>query len=264
MKPKICVLRTGGTNCDEETAEAFALAGGDPELVHVIELRGGKKSLRDCQILAIPGGFSYGDDIAAGRVLAVELRSRLLGELQEFVSRSGLVLGICNGFQVLVELGLLPGGIVEGATAALAGNDVGHFVCRWVDLLVAPSVCLFTSGLPEVITLQVAHGEGRFVAENGVLAECAEAGQIPLRYALVKEPAGSREINSTTQYPANPNGSVNGIAGLADPSGRIFGLMPHPERFVRNEQYPNWRREEAREPDGLKIFENAVRAAGEL
>lgn len=255
MKPQVCVLRTDGTNCDEETAHAFDKAGGESRLVHVNELRCGARRLRSYQILAIPGGFSYGDDIASGKILAVELVSYLRNELEEFIARPNLVIGICNGFQVLVRTGLLPFRHLGDMQTTLTTNDSGHFECRWVSMVVEPSPCVFTKELERPIELQVAHGEGKFYADNETLAEIEEGSLVVLRYA--------EEGKATQRYPANPNGSLAGIAGICDPTGRIFGLMPHPERFVEVTQHPNWRRSHEK-PYGLSFFQNAVSYAANI
>ena len=258
MKPGVCVLRTDGTNCDQETHYAFAKVGGDPRLVHVNQLRSGSEKLADYQILVIPGGFSYGDDIHTGKVLAVELTSFLKEQLSQFVAAGKLILGICNGFQVLVRTGLLPGGAPGDITATLMTNDSGRFECRWVKLKVEQTNCVFTSGLEGgEVDYQVAHGEGKFYTDPSTLAAMEAGGQVVLRYA------GS-DGTPATAHPANPNGSLNSIAGICDFSGRILGLMPHPERFVEPTQHPNWRRTSISEPHGLPLFRNAVRYAGQL
>lgn len=253
MKPQVCVLRADGTNCDEETAYAFGKAGGEPRFVHVNELRRGGQSLRQYQVLALPGGFSYGDDVASGKILAVELVSQLADEIRAFVGRGGLVIGICNGFQTLVRAGLLPFCRLGDMRATLTANDSGRFECRWIELVVDPTGhCAFTrDGMEEVIELPVAHGEGRFFAD-GMMLDFMECNWwIALRYAEYGK--------ATMRYPANPNGSLRAIAGVCDASGRIFGLMPHPERFVETTQHPNWRRKKIARPHGLAIFENAIK-----
>lgn len=252
--PRVCILKADGTNCDEETAHAFALARGAPERVHVNQLREKRRSLRDYAILAISGGFSYGDDIVSGKVLALELISYLADELRTFVASGKLVLGICNGFQVLVRTGLLPFQNLGTMDATLVANDSGVFECRWVNLVAPKSPCIFTEGLEErEISLMVAHGEGRFFAEENEAQRIVEDNLIALRYSSKGVP--------TSDYPANPNGSMGAIAGVCDPTGRIFGLMPHPERFVKREQHPNWRRLSLGPPHGLPFFVNAVNFA---
>lgn len=253
-KPRVLVLRAAGTNCDVETARAFALAGGEPELVHVNRLLSGEKRLGDYSLLAIPGGFTYGDDIAAGRVLAAELRTLLREEVKALLERGGLVIGICNGFQVLVNTGLLPG--INGVQATLTHNDSRRFEARWVHLEVEePSRCLWTQSLSgRRIELPVAHGEGKFVTTSFEDLEAVEREQIvAARYIQPGAPE--------PEYPFNPNGSWNHIAGICDPTGRIFGLMPHPERFVESIQHPRRSRGEGGEPWGLSVFVDGVKVA---
>ncbi len=252
MRPRVCVLRTDGTNCDEETAYAFDKAGGEPHLVHVNELRLGEQSLRRYQILALPGGFSYGDDVASGKILAIELVSQLRDAIQEFIDRDGLAIGICNGFQTLVRAGLLPFRHLGNMQTTLTTNDSGRFECRWISMVAEqPSQCVFTHGITEPIELPVAHGEGKFFTHAMDLERMETGGLVALRYA--------EHGKATMQYPANPNGSLNSIAGVCDRTGRIFGLMPHPERFVEKHQHPNWRRAKIARPHGLAIFENAIK-----
>jgi len=209
-----------GVNCDLETAHAFELAGAVAERVHV-------------------------NDIIerSGQVLAKKLKHRLAGPIKRFVDDGKLVIGICNGFQVLVKLGLLP--------ATLTFNTSAKFEARWVYLKPDPdSNCIFTKGLNKVVYLPVRHGEGRFVTRDGELDELKAGHQIALRYVDAAGAPGP--------YPANPNGSVDDIAGVCDPTGRIFGLMPHPEVFLRPTQHPRWTRGEGGTPDGVEIFRNAV------
>lgn len=263
-RPKICVLKTDGTNCDDETKYAFAfeMGGGLSELVHINQLREREKRLRDFQILTLPGGFSYGDDIASGRVLANELLSCLRDEVFDFVEgRKGLVLGICNGFQVLVRTGLLPYRKLirklDEMDATLDFNDSGHFECRWVNLRVEDSKCEFTKGMDKVISIQVAHGEGKFITTPEVLQDIEAQKLVAFRYCDT--------LGSPTQaYPLNPNGSINAIAGITDATGRILGMMPHPERFVLRTQHPNWRRIAITKPQGLPLFESMVKAASQM
>ncbi len=241
------VLRAPGTNCDVETVFAFEQAGSAVDSAHVNELVRGEKSLSHYQILVIPGGFTYGDDVSAGKILANELRLKLGGDVQRFIEGGGLILGICNGFQVLVKAGILPP-LENGQRLTLAGNDSNRFECRWVYLRVdQESSCVFTKGIGAMY-LPVAHAEGKIMAEAETLSEL----NVVLRYADEKG-------NVRAGYPYNPNGSLGNIAGICDASGRIFALMPHPERFIRWTQHPRWSRETPQQHgDGLAIFRNAV------
>ena len=256
-EPKVLILRTAGTNCDAETDTAFQLAGAETALVHIQNLISGKVNLTDYQILAIPGGFSYGDDIAAGILLAIEMKHKLTDVLNQFVADGKLVIGICNGFQVLVRTGLLPGTDSSAEMtqrSTLAMNTSAQFECRWVDLETQESPCVFTKGIKPSVYLPVAHAEGRFTAPADVLADLEANNQVVLRYA-------------DSAYPNNPNGSDADIAGICDATGRIFGLMPHPERFLTKWNHPRWTRiaeaedSDSEEGDGLAIFKNAVNYA---
>jgi phosphoribosylformylglycinamidine synthase len=250
------VLRAPGTNCDEETAAAWRRAGASPEIWHIGRLLENPKALDDFAILTIPGGFSYGDDLGAGRILATRLESALGDALGRFHARGGLILGICNGFQVLVKAGLLPGG-PRLPRATLTFNESGHFESRWIRLAPQPGRSPFVTGT-EPIELPVAHGEGRFLlADDAGLAALEANGQVVLRYV---DSTG----RPTQEYPANPNGSPGAVAGVCDPSGRIFGLMPHPERHIEAIHHPRWTRStvpvDGHEGDGLRIFRDAVEA----
>lgn len=246
---KVCVLRTAGTNCDIETAFAFQQEGADVELVHINEFLQRRKKFKDYQILAIPGGFTYGDDIAAGKILANELKYLLWEEIEGFIQRGNLVIGICNGFQVLVKAGILPR--CDGnQCATLAWNDSGKFEDRWVYLKTNKNNSPWLKTLPEVIYLPVAHGEGKFIADQEVLEQLENNNQIAFQYV-------DKEGNLNC-YPFNPNGSLKNIAGITDPSGRILGLMPHPERFIHKTHHPRWTREEISVPHGKLIFKNAI------
>ena len=252
-KVRVAVLKAPGTNCDGETAHAFHLAGAAPELVWVQELKENRKKLDDYQILAIPGGFTYGDDLGAGRLVADELRKSLGEVLARFLSQEKLAIGICNGFQILVKAGILPSGAIGAEQeVTLTGNDSGKFEDRWVYLRPEFNICIWTQGVEEMIELPVAHGEGKFLPKDRtVLEHLLGYGQIVFHYA------DSRGLEAG--YPWNPNGSVGSIAGICDPTGRIFGLMPHPERHVNGTQHPRWTREgRAGEGDGLKLFKNGV------
>ena len=247
-KVRTLILRAPGTNCDVETAFAFEQAGANVSSAHVNELVRRDKRIADYQIVVIPGGFTYGDDISAGKILANELKLKLGDDIQEFVGGGGLILGICNGFQVLVKAGILPQPDDASQTLTLANNDSSRFECRWVYLSVdKKSPCVFTKGI-DALYLPIAHGEGKVVAEPKALRGL----NVVLRYA-------DREGNIRADYPHNPNGSVDNIAGICDSSGRIFALMPHPERFLRWTQHPRWMREANRKwGDGFGIFRNAV------
>lgn len=257
--PKILVLKTDGINCDEEMSNAFSLAGGKPQTVHINELRTKETDLSQFQVLALPGGFSYGDNVASGKILALELNSYLGDQINDFIQQQkGLVLGICNGFQVLVRTGLLPFGTMGEMQTTLANNDSGKFECRWINLAVEKNnACVFLDGMKENVSYQVAHGEGKFFAPRQTLQKVEDEKLVVFRYVNVSG-------KPTQEYPANPNGSLNAIAGITDPSGRILGLMPHPERFVRRTQHPNWRRIPDLEPQGLPIFEKMVAYAAQM
>lgn len=250
MKPRVCILKTDGTNCDEETAYACAKAGGVPEIILIEHVKKNKDLLKQFNLLVIPGGFSYGDDIASGKLFAIELLVYLKEQLQEFVDKGNSILGICNGFQVLVRMGLLPFKQYGNMQVTLTNNDSGHFECRWITMRVEKSPCVLTRGLEgQEITLPVAHGEGKFFCSELTMHELEKNNMIALRYSC--------NGAATQQYPANPNGSLQAIAGICDATGRIIGLMPHPERFVERYQYPQWRSQE-REPQGLLLFKNVI------
>jgi phosphoribosylformylglycinamidine synthase I len=251
-KVNVLVLRGPGTNCDQETAYAFQQAGAVTSLCHINQLIRRERRLADCQILVIPGGFTYGDDIAAGRVLANELKIKLGDEIRQLVDNGGLILGICNGFQVMVKAGILPDIRNQAAPPlTLATNDSAKFECRWVNLLAEKkSPCVFTQGV-DSLYLPVAHGEGKVVTDIRGLREINAV----LYYA---DESGSTQAG----YPHNPNGSMNNIAGVCDPTGRIFALMPHPERHIRFTQHPQWTRKKPKDyGDGFSIFRNAVKFA---
>jgi phosphoribosylformylglycinamidine synthase len=251
MKPPILILRAAGTNCDLELEHGFALAGAHPERLHINTLAEAPDRLKDYKIIAIPGGFSYGDDVSAGRIFANQLLFVLGSRLIEFVDRGGLVIGICNGFQILLKMGLLPGGDGLRQRATFAANDSARFEDRWVRLKCNAKRSVWIQG-NGVIELPIAHGEGKFVpGDDRDLGAIRTNDQIALRYC--------DEGGEPSSYPANPNGSVDGVAGLCDPTGRVLGLMPHPERFIYETQHPNWtRRDRSFELDGLKILRNGV------
>jgi len=263
-KPRVLVLTGYGINCDFETEYGFNLAGGKAERVHINSLISGERALRDYQILAFPGGFSFGDDIASGKVLSLKSQLWLGEEIREFIDRGGLVIGICNGFQVLAKYGLLSD---QPATRpeqriTVTYNDSGRFEDRWVWLKRVSKKSIWLEGI-EGIYLPVAHGEGKFFTTPQVLDAIEKNDQVAFRYARPDlEPARG-------EYPLNPNGSLNDIAGICDPSGRVLGMMPHPERFLSFYNHPRWTyfKEEAKrknlpiieEGEGLKILKNGVR-----
>jgi phosphoribosylformylglycinamidine synthase I len=264
---KVCILRAAGTNCDRETGFAFKKAGAEIDFVHINRLISGEKNLDDYQILAVPGGFTYGDDIAAGKILANELRFKLADGIKKFVQDGKLIIGICNGFQILVKAGLLPGNQEFIQEASLVINDSGKFEDRWVYLRATSYLpcrqagelrakkCVWSKNLPEVIYLPIAHGEGKFVTQDKtVLERLKKKGQIVFSYCDEKGKAG--------HYPVNPNGSLEHIAGICDETGRILGLMPHPERHVNFSQHPRWTGINGKKQgDGLQIIKNGVEYA---
>ncbi len=261
-KVEVCVLKTDGVNCDEEMAHAFTAAGAEPETVHINQLRSGERRLGDYGVLAIPGGFSYGDGIASGRVLATEMISYLSDQIQNFIddSKPRPVIGVCNGYQVLIRAGLLPNRTLGQQQATLAENENGRFHCRWIDLKVGQSVCKFVRpedfvGQP-TIAMQTAHGEGRFLASDATIQRLVDNKQVVVRYA-------NPDLSEPVAYPHNPNGSVDDIAGICDPRGVILGMMPHPERSVEA-FHPDRTRTELARTAANTIFGNMVSYASEL
>lgn len=271
--PKVCVLRAPGTNCDVETAFAFESCGGQAERVHLFRVLERPQLLADYQILCIPGGFSYGDDIGAGVIFSRQLRGTLSQSIGDFLTADKLVLGICNGFQVLLKAGILPGGAAdwppnenELPEATLTWNDNGKYTAIWVRLAGGESKSIFLRGI-DAIDLPVAHAEGRIVPrDSSVIDRWTAQRQIALRYRARKESSLLVGIATSLTvaaellpYPENPNGSVANIAGLCDPTGRVLGLMPHPERFLFATQHPQWTRKRLTgDGDGRKIFQNAI------
>jgi phosphoribosylformylglycinamidine synthase subunit PurQ / glutaminase len=245
MKPTTLILRAAGTNCDVEAAFAFELAGAEAKSLHINRVLENPVILDQFQILVFPGGFSYGDDIAAGKILANQIVHHLGDAMRKFIDAQKPVIGICNGFQVLVKTDLLPGPLAgrTGQTATLTNNDSGRFVDRWVHLEPRSGRCVWTKGL-DPIDLPIAHGEGKFVPVD-------EAA----RKAL-----WDQELVALVYAGDNPNGSVDAIAGVCDSTGLVFGLMPHPERFVDVTQHFAWtsRKNASGEGDGLRVFRNAV------
>jgi phosphoribosylformylglycinamidine synthase len=265
-KVNALILTGFGLNCDGETAHAFELAGASSHRAHINSLIERSIRLEDHHILVFIGGFGWGDDHGAGVIQAVRLKTKLGDQILEFVERGRLVIGICNGFQALVNLGLLPGfdGDYQTRSIALTPNASGNFRDQWVHLQVNPeSPCVFTKGI-SAADFPVRHGEGRFYADDAVIRRLQSDHQVVLRYAL---PDGSLAAG---RFPYNPNGSVGDIAGICDPTGRIFGLMPHPEAYHDWTNHPDWLRERERSRRdgrpfgtgltvGIRLLSNAVR-----
>ena len=255
---RVLVLRAAGINCDEEVMHCWRQVGAKPTLVHVNALARDPSMLDDVDLITIPGGFSYGDDLAAGTILAQRIMHDLTEALRRLVDRGGGILGVCNGFQVLVKMGLLPGGDFGPDQVTLTSNDSARFEARWVRLEIGTDRCPFLNPTAQeddsrsYLELPVEHAEGKVVTSSDTVTRQLEAtGHIALRYV----DADGR----CDAYPANPNGSVVGIARLCDSTGRIFGLMPHPDRFFDPTHHPLWtRRRSTRPPDGLTVFQNAA------
>jgi len=265
MSPPRALILTGfGLNCDGETAYALEVAGAGVERIHLNSLIKGERNLHDFQIFVVGGGFSWGDDHGAGVIMAMRMKHRMSDKVLDFVERGGLVLGICNGFQVLVNLGLLP--LFDPPElrrdVALICNDCGNFRDQWVNLAINPSSpCIFTSGM-DSLELPIRHGEGKFYAEPSIIQHLEARNQVIMRYAKPDgQPAGGA-------FPDNPNGSEDDIAGICDPTGRIAGLMPHPEAYNHFTNHPDWTylkekylREGKPLPEeglGIQLFRNAV------
>jgi phosphoribosylformylglycinamidine synthase I len=250
-KPRVLVLRAPGANCDAEAQFAFERAGARADRLHINRVRDQPALLHDYQILVIPGGFTYGDDVAAGKILANQLSVFLSEQLRIFRDQEKLILGICNGFQAILKAGLLFPPDEDGPLATLAHNASGRFEDRWVHLRAEPGKCPFLKGL-QCLYLPVAHGEGNFTCRrNWIVKGLEQAGQIVLRYV--------DSDGKSASYPANPNGSQGDVAGVCDPTGRVLGIMPHPERHILPTQHPQWtRRGLAAEGEGFQLFKNAV------
>jgi len=257
------ILLTGyGINCEEETAFAFKKAGAKAEIVHVNDLIASPKRLLEADIFAFPGGFSYGDDTGSGNALANKIRNNLWNELVDFIEAEKLILGICNGFQVIANLGILPG--IENRQSkrevALAHNNTARYECRWVTLKSFSKKCVFTKGI-DFIRMPVAHGEGKFVASEQTIKQLNETDNVAFRYA-------KDDGLAKGEFPFNPNGSMEDIAGICDKTGRILGMMPHPERNIFFTQEDDWTMQKEKlkragkalpkESQGMKIFKNAV------
>ncbi len=263
VQVKAVVLRAAGINCDMETEYALESAGAQAERVHINKIIKDKSALDEYQILVFPGGFSYGDDVAAGKILANQVIHHLSEPIQKFIDDGKLVLGICNGFQVLVKAGILPGDLTgtQGAVT-ITYNDSGKFEDRWVHLAPQTERCVFIERGRQIY-LPVAHGEGKVVTKDeSTLEKLKSEGHIAFKYVDNDGKEGD--------YPVNPNGSVDSIAGLTDSTGRVLGLMPHPERHVRHTQHPHWsrlgktqdsrhKRQDEGLGDGMGMFANAVK-----
>ncbi len=252
--PSVCVITGFGINADEELALAFQMAGAEAKRTHVADLIAQPDLLLRFRILAFPGGFSFGDHLGSGKVFATLFRRSLGDRLEQFLAGGGLAIGICNGFQVLVKMGVLPHASGSGGQqVSLIHNDSGRYEDRWVRVRFEPrSRCVWTRGLEEM-DVPVRHGEGKLITRfPGQLDELDRQGLIALRYI---SPGGGQP-----RYPEDPNGSEGHVAGLCDPSGRVFGLMPHPEAFLHSQNHPDWTARLV-EAEGLRIFENGVAAA---
>jgi len=253
------VIRAAGINCDAETEFALQLAGAEAERIHVNRVIEDKTLLEKYQILVFPGGFSYGDDVAAGKILANQIIHHLAEPVQKFIDDGKLVLGICNGFQVLVKTGILPGNcsIAGQSDVTITYNDSGKFEDRWVYLAPQTDKCVFIDPAKQIY-LPIAHAEGKLVTkDNRILEDLKTTGRIAFKYV--------DKDGSEGTYPVNPNGSTDSIAALTDNTGRVLGLMPHPERHIYHTHHPHWTRceqratsDERRTPDGITIFKNAV------
>ncbi len=250
---KAIVLRAAGINCDMETEYALELAGAKAQRVHINRVIKDKTLLDEFHIMVIPGGFSYGDDVAAGKILANQIVNHLFEPLHKFIEDGKLILGICNGFQVLVKTGILPGNSSTNRQEemTITTNDSGKFEDRWVYLAPQTERCIFIEP-GKRIYLPIAHGEGKVVTkETAMLEQLKSGGHVAFKYV--------DENGEEGDYPINPNGSMDSIAGLTDTTGRVLGLMPHPERFIRPTQHPRWSRLENVAGDGMIIFNNAIK-----
>lgn len=263
MTPKVLVITGYGINCEEEIAYCFNKTGGQAEIVHINDLIDSRKKMSDYQILAIPGGFAYGDDTGAGNALSNRIRNHLNDEILSFIEKDKLAIGICNGFQMITNLGLVPATKNQYGKreVVLMWNTSARYECRWIHVKNTSKKCVWTRNI-DTLLLPVAHGEGNFYAEPGILTEMKNNDQIALKY--VKEDGSP----ANTEFPYNPNGALEDIAGITDPSGRLFGLMPHPERLHSFLNHPTWTLEKelisrqektpSFEGEGLQIFRNAI------
>ena len=258
---KVLVITGFGLNCEKETSAAFNYCGATAEMVHLNDILHGKRSLSEFQILAFIGGFSFGDHLGAGTIFANRVKFQLREQLEKFIADGKLVIGICNGFQTLSRLGMVPAisGEYFVQQAALAHNDCGTFRDDWCYLKANPaSPCIYTKDI-DLVRLPLRHGEGKFVADEKMLEEIEKKNLVALRYA-------NADGSIATEFPALPNGSLNSIAGICDESGRLFGLMPHPEAFMSPFNSPTWTADKLQgklpeEGEGAIFFKNAVNFA---
>lgn len=248
---KVLVFSGYGLNCEEETAHAFERAGGKADIVHINDVIDGMKKMSDYDILAFPGGFAYGDDTGSGKAYGNRMRNHLWKPLMQFIESGKLVIGICNGFQILSQIGILPG--------AVTFNESNRYIDRWVDLK-AEGKSPWLSGI-ETLSVPIAHGEGRYIAPKKVLDDLKKNKQVAFRYY-------KGETSTYQNLPANPNGATENIAGVLAYDGRVFGMMPHPDRNLFSVQRPDWplQKERAKragkklpfDSDGLQIFKNGI------
>lgn len=264
LKPKVIVITGYGINSEEETAQAFEVSGGEAHIVHINDIISGDKKLADYQIIAFPGGFSYGDDTGSGNAIANKMLNNIQDDILKFAQADKLIIGICNGFQMITNLGLVPAinGDYGIRQSALMHNNTARYQCRWVWLKTTSEKCVWTKGV-ETLHATVAHGEGNFYAEPEVMEKIKAQDQIAFKY--INEDGSA----ANGKFPINPNGAMEDIAALCDPSGRIMGIMPHPERFFSFTNEDGWELKKEKllraglplpeEGDGLKIFKNGIR-----
>lgn len=253
MSIKVLILTGYGINAEKELKWGFDLAGGESHIIHIDDLISNKKKLFDYQILAFPGGFSYGDHIASGRVFGTRLKYTLFEEIKRFIEEKRLIIGICNGFQIITKMGLIPDCYDNlEQEASLIENDSGHFENRWVWLKKGNSNSIWLKDI-DTIYVPVRHGEGKFITKNSdILDKIVANSQIAFQYI------NPHKNNDKVDYPFNPNGSVLNIAGITNKEGNILGLMPHPEAFIFDENHPNWTEGKKEKFSGLKILENGI------
>jgi phosphoribosylformylglycinamidine synthase subunit PurQ / glutaminase len=260
IKPKVLIMSGYGINCETESAHAFEKANADVEIVHINDLISRKKSLKNYDILFFPGGFSYGDDTSSGNAFANKIKNNLWNELKQFIDDKKLILGICNGFQIMSNLGLFAtvGNNYGERNNALLSNDNNRYETRWVNLIHEESICVFTKGI-KLTHIPIAHGEGKFYCDEKTLNELKKNKQIVFRYCH------SNGTLANGEFPLNPNGALNDIAGICDKSGRILGMMPHPERGLYSISEPNYHKKKIIEKNknefiesNFKIFKNSV------